>query len=79
MFDWREVMVGQERRQEFLLEAEKHRLVRQVLAGHETQNGIYGRVLTWVGHRLVAWGCFLERRYGAAVEAPAAPGVSQCP
>ena len=78
MFDWREVIVHQEHRQEFLLEAERHRLVRQALAGRERRDGIHRRVLTWVGRHLVAWGCFLERRYGAAVEAPAAPGVSQC-
>ncbi len=78
MFDWREVIVGQERRQEFLLEAEKHRLVRQALAGREMRDGIHYRALTWLGHRLVVWGCSLEKRYGIPPEAPAVPGVNQC-
>jgi len=79
MIDWRAIIVvQQERRQELLREAERHRLVRQAMAARETRDGIHYRILTGLGHRLVAWGCFLERRYGAVVEAPAAPVVSQC-
>ena len=78
MFDWHEVIVQQERRQELLREAERHRLVRQALAGRETQDRIHCRALTWLGRHLVAWGCFLERRYGTPVETAAMPAVNQC-
>ncbi len=78
MFDWGEVIVQQERRQDFLREAEQHRLVRQALRGREMRDHIHCQILTWLGRHLVAWGCSLQTRYGVPAEAPAVPAVNQC-
>jgi hypothetical protein len=78
MFDWREVYVQQERHKEFLLEAQQYRMARKVASGRETQDHVYRRALTWLGHHLVAWGCFLEERYSPPVEAPAVPAANRC-
>ena len=79
MFDWREVAVRQERHQEFLLEAERHRLIRQALAGREKwDSSIHCRALTWLGGQLVAWGCSLQARYDARIETPTVPAVNHC-
>ena len=68
MFDWGEVVIQQERHQDFLLEAERLRLIRQALAGHEKRDGVHRRALTWLGGQLVTWGCILESRYGVTAE-----------
>jgi hypothetical protein len=71
MLSWKDILARQEHYNDLLGEAEKERLVRQALAGRARRVRLYCRALTWLGLRLVAWGCYLQKRYGAAVEAPA--------
>jgi hypothetical protein len=79
MFDWREVLVLQERHKDFLHQAARHRLIHQMGSpGRETRDRVIYWALTWLGRHLVAWGCFLETRYAPRVEAPAAPTVKRC-
>jgi hypothetical protein len=78
MFDRREIVVRQERYQNFLLEAEQYRLARQVASGREKRHLFHGRALTWLGRHLIAWGCSLEKRYGASLESPAVAAVNRC-
>lgn len=53
MFDQREIRIQQERREDLLRNAERHRLIRQAMAGRETRGSIRCQLLTWLGHRLV--------------------------
>jgi hypothetical protein len=78
MFNWLEVMAHQERHKDLLREVERDRLVRQALAGRLKRDPFHCRALIWLGRRLVAWGCSLQERYGAAVEAPALQAANQC-
>jgi hypothetical protein len=79
MFDWCYIEAQQEHYQELLLEAERHRLIRQALAGREKwDSSIHCRALTWLGGQLVAWGCSLQARYGDRIETPTVPAVNHC-
>ncbi len=71
MVNWNDVLAQQERYKDLLREAEKAQLVRQAAAGRGRRDGLHRRVLTWLGLRLVAWGCYLQARYGVAVEVAA--------
>jgi hypothetical protein len=62
-------MVKQEQYKDLIREAERYRLVHKGLAGHERGNRFYSGALTWLGHRLVAWGRRLQERYGTAAPA----------
>jgi hypothetical protein len=50
-----------------LREAARARLAQQALA--ERQHFLE-RTLAWLGGRLVAWGSYLQERYGASCETP---------
>ena len=50
---------------DLLREAEKARLVREARAGRERQRGVFLRVMIWLGHCLVAWGQWLQKRFAA--------------
>ena len=63
MLDWTEILARQERYRDLSRRAEKRRLIRQVLAGHERHNHLYDRALTWLGRRMVMWGQRLQERY----------------
>jgi hypothetical protein len=78
MSDWNLVIAGRERHKELLREAERYRLVCQVLAERGTRDrGGWYRALAWLGRRLVAWGQRLQERYGAAAAA-VHPAACQC-
>ncbi len=64
MIDWLGLMDRQERYKEILREAERDRLVQQVLAGRERRDRFYRPALAWLGCRLVEWGKSLQQRYG---------------
>ncbi len=64
-----------ERYKEFLREAEKERLIQQVLAGREKRDAFYRVALAWLGRRLVEWGESLQRRYDNT--SPASPACYQ--
>ena len=66
MLSWSDIIAHQERYADLLREAERERLVRQVLAGREGRDRFYCRGLTWLGRNLVTWGCRLQARYSAA-------------
>ena len=79
MFDRREVYVQQERHKDFLLAAERHRLIQQIGSQRrEKRDHVTFRALFWLGHHLIAWGCFLEKRYNPSIEAPAVPTANRC-
>jgi hypothetical protein len=66
MFGWSHIMAQQARYKDLLREAERYRLICQVLAGRGKCDRFWYRALTWLGQRLVAWGCRLQERYGVA-------------
>ncbi len=70
MFSWTDVQAQQERYKDIRREAERYRLVQQVLAGRERGNHFHYRALTWLGRRLIAWGRRLQERYGARAATP---------
>ena len=63
MIHWLGLMERQERYKDFLREAERDRLVQQVLAGRERRDQFYRPALAWLGCRLVEWGKSLQQRY----------------
>jgi hypothetical protein len=50
--------------------AQKHRLVREAMAGREQGVRLYAKALAWLGRNLVAWGSILRQRYGTMVTQP---------
>ena len=71
MISFQDVLVQRERYQDLLREAERHRLVRQVLAGRQRRQRAYCRAMNWLGRRMVAWGQRLQEQYDAATAATA--------
>jgi hypothetical protein len=67
--DWSAVQVQQARYEDFLRQAERERLIRQVRTGQTRRNRFYGGGLIWLGRRLVAWGWRLQEHCGATAEA----------
>jgi hypothetical protein len=59
--------------EDLLRQAERDRLARQALVHRQPQRRIHGRVLSWLGRRLVAWGAHLQKRYSAGVGSFAVP------
>ena len=62
-------------------EADQYRLVRLATTGQQAADNVFWRALAWLGRRLVAWGKFLQKRYGSASTPqpacqPARPGVA---
>ena len=55
--------------EESLRQAEKERLVRQILAARRSANRRHHRALRWLGSRLVDWGQGLQERYDAPATA----------
>jgi hypothetical protein len=70
-------LVCREQGKDRLREAERHRLVRQALAGRRGRDRVLPRVLTWLGGYLVAWGQHLQERYGVVVDSPALRAANQ--
>lgn len=66
MFGWSDIIVQRERYTDLLREAERERLIRRMLAGRRGPGHLYRRILAALGQRMVAWGCRLQARYGAA-------------
>ena len=70
MVSWEDVLAQRERYQDLLREAEKHRLVRQALAGRQRRHHLC-QVMNWLGRRMVAWGQRLQKQYEATAAATA--------
>ena len=66
MFSWIDVLAQRERYADLRREAERYRIVRQVMAGRPRHRRPYYRAFAWLGQRLVAWGGRLQKRYDVA-------------
>lgn len=66
MFSWFDVLIHQEHNKDLLREAERYRFLHRALTERSRRQRSYCRVLNWLGHWLVAWGCRLQERYGAS-------------
>jgi len=66
MCNWLDIVAQRERYDDLVREVEHDRLVRQLLARHETGERFYHRRLAWLGRVLIAMGRHLQERYGGA-------------
>lgn len=66
---WSAIEAQLARYREFYREAEEERLIRQSLAGQYRPPTIFSQILSWLGRHLVDWGCALQKRYGASLQA----------
>jgi len=66
---WSDIAVQQERYRDLLREAETERLLRTAKDPTQSNHRFYGRALTWLGQRLVAWGLSLQKRFDTAAPA----------
>ncbi len=66
MLNEKDVVLWQEHHKDLLREAERERMIQQVLAQNK-RVGFRERALAWLGDHLVAWGCYLQRRYALGV------------
>jgi hypothetical protein len=72
-----DVLAYRERYKDLVREAEKARLVRQIRAERERQSPTSGRLLTWLGRRLVVWGWRLQGCCDCATAAPVLRGTER--
>ena len=67
MIDSRTIVVYQERMKDRLRQVDKERLLRTALQQPQRESRTYQRkILTRLGHCMMAWGCSLQVRYGVA-------------
>ena len=69
MLGHKDLLMQQLYREESMRQAEKERLLRQILVENSSGNRRHHRALRWLGGRLVDWGQGLQKRYGAPVAA----------
>lgn len=66
MMDWHKLELNhREHYQDLLGEVDRARLVREALAGRDANRRLFCRMLSWLGHYLVAWGQWLQQRFAA--------------
>ncbi len=76
--DWhRNEVALNERYWDLRREADKARLVRETLAGRAPEQPLFCRMLHWLGHRLEAWGRWLQQRFAADRPRPSLPAAQQ--
>ncbi len=64
--DWDKIeMLHKAHYRELLAEADKARLAGEALAGRDSGPPVFCRMLHWLGHRLEAWGRWLQQRFAA--------------
>ena len=63
---WEEIVNHEQRHRELLKEANRQRLVQQVLKNETT---FYQLLLGQLGEQLVKWGCRLQAKYGVMTKA----------
>ena len=68
MLGYQDLLMQQERANELLRQANRERLLRQVLANAH-RHRLHCQALNWLGSHLVAWGHSLEQRYSATASA----------
>ena len=66
MYNWLDIVAQRQHYHDLVREVEHDRLVRQLLARHETGARFYHRLLAWLGRVLIAAGKHLQGRYGNA-------------
>jgi hypothetical protein len=69
MLGHKDLLMQQLYYEESVRQAEKERLLRQMLAESQGGNHAHHRALRWLGSRLVDWGQGLQERYGTAATA----------
>jgi len=62
----KDCLVQAEIYRDLLQKADQDRLVRLAATGRQAGDNVFWRALAWLGRRLVAWGRFLQGRYGSA-------------
>jgi hypothetical protein len=63
VFYWNQVLALQERYKDLQREADREHMVRQMLPARERRHHAYSRAASWLGRRLVTWGCRLQENY----------------
>ncbi len=69
MLNWYDTLNETERHKEFIVEAQKERLARQVSRRNSSFARAYEHWLASLGARMVAWGGRLQARYDSAYSA----------
>ena len=72
MLNWSHIRSQQERYEDIRRTEEQEWLAEQVLDGRAKRIRLHHQVLTWLGHRMVAWGQRLQEREDVAT-------VTVCP
>ena len=70
-------LVRREQNEDRLREAERHRLVRQVVSTRRGRDRVLAQALTWLGRCLIVWGQRLQERYSVVVEVSALHTANQ--
>ena len=66
MSDWHKLELNHsEHAKDLLREVERQQWVRLALAQRDHKRHLFGRMLLWLGDRLVAWGQLLQQRFAA--------------
>ena len=69
MPDWIDVQVQEQRRHDTLRDAERRRLIREIVAARP-RTRFYRTPLVVLGRRLERWGTGLQARFGAMYDVP---------
>ena len=72
MLNWSHISAQQERYEDIRRIEEQEWLAEQVLEGPTKHIRLHHQALTWLGHRMIAWGQRLQEREGVAT-------VTVCP
>lgn len=72
-----DVLAYRERYKDLVREAEKARLEWQIRAERERQSRTSGRLLAWLGRRLIVWGWRLQGCCDCATAAPLLRGADR--
>jgi hypothetical protein len=64
MISHRDLAMSQEHYWDLRREADKERLIQQARMPGTRTTRLHGRVLSWLGRQMVAWGQSLQMRYG---------------
>jgi hypothetical protein len=73
MVTWQDYLAKQEYYRDLIREAQRERLIREALAGGGKANCFRSRVLSQLGHVLIAWGRSLQDHYGHTAPVPSMP------
>ncbi len=63
--DWKFERINRARLEDLRREAQQERLANEAVAGRERQQGVFLRVMIWLGQGLAAWGQRRQQRRAA--------------